>query len=152
MNIRRERVHHSGLTNLDFRTKGDLSQVEHYQPTLKFSDFGTMTKTQYKRVPSASTFKEQVAISGGWLNSKFKNDFYRHSRYETANQQYVQQGKKQKAPTLISGKATQLEASKWTDKVFTGDNAKNAAALTFYARQREMSHNEGTKGRQTTVD
>ena len=32
---------------------------------------------------------------------------------------------------------TQLEDAKWTDKVFTGDSCKNAAALTFYARQRE---------------
>ena len=69
---------------MDFRTKGDLDKVDHYQPTQKFTDFGTMSKTQYKRMPSAATFKEQVAISAGWLNSKYKNDQYRNSRYETA--------------------------------------------------------------------
>ena len=58
MNIRRERLHQSGLTNLDYRTKGDLEKVDHFQPNLKFTDFGTMSKTQYKRVPSEAGFKE----------------------------------------------------------------------------------------------
>ena len=30
MKIRRERTHQSGLTNLDFRTKGDLDKVDHF--------------------------------------------------------------------------------------------------------------------------
>ena len=58
MNIRRERMHQSGLTNLDFRTKGELDKVDHFQPNQKFTDFGTMTKSQYKRAPSMATFKE----------------------------------------------------------------------------------------------
>jgi hypothetical protein len=36
-------------------------------------------------MPSAATFKEQVAISGGWLNSKYQNEFHKNDRYETAN-------------------------------------------------------------------
>ena len=85
MKIRRDRAHQSGLTNLDFRTKGQLDNVDHYEPSLKYTDFGTMTKKLYTRMPSAATFKEQVAISGGWLNSKYKNDFHKSTRYETAN-------------------------------------------------------------------
>ena len=42
----------------------------------------------------------------------------------------------------------QLEDQKWTDKVFTGESSKNAAALTFFARQREMeTMNDRYKGR-----
>ena len=88
MKIRRDRLHQSGLTNLDHRTKGEIDKVDHYEPSNKFADFGTMTRTQYKRNPSAATFKEQVAISGGWLNSKYKNDLYKNSRYETAGEFY----------------------------------------------------------------
>ena len=73
MKIRRERLHQSGLTNVDFRSKGELDKVDYFQGTLKYSDFGTMSKTAYNRNPSATNFKEQVAISGGWLNSKYKN-------------------------------------------------------------------------------
>ena len=58
MKIRRERIHQSGLTNIDYRTKGDLDKVDHFQPNQKYTDFGTMTKTAYKRMPSASNFKE----------------------------------------------------------------------------------------------
>lgn len=31
-------------------------------------------------------------------------------------------------------KKVQLEDEKWTDKVYTGDSYRNAAALTFHAR------------------
>ncbi len=30
MNIRKERTHLAGLSNLDFRTKGELDKVDHY--------------------------------------------------------------------------------------------------------------------------
>ena len=56
-------------------------------------------------------------------------------------------------PVLIGTvKDSELEDKQWTDKVFTGDNKKNAAALTFFARQQEMSMNNKAKGRKTTVD
>lgn len=111
MNIRKERTHGSGLTNLDFRTKGELNKMDYFNPSLKFSDFGTMTKTQYKRVPSAAGFKEQVALSGGWLSSKYKNNFYKDPRYESNAQSYQEKGKKLKVPVLISTvKDSELEA------------------------------------------
>jgi len=31
-----------------------------------------------------ATFKEQVALSGGWLNSKYRDDKNKNVRYETA--------------------------------------------------------------------
>ena len=111
-----------------------------------------MTKTKYDRVPSAATFKEQVALSGGWLNSKYKNESFKQSRYETANDFYKLKGKKFRGEI---GKRVNpaLEATKWTDKVFTGDTQKNTAALTFHARQREQNAaNDRYKGRQNTID
>jgi len=112
MNIRKDRMHQSGLTNLDFKAKGDLNRADHFNPSMKFSDFGTMSRTQYKRVPSATTFKEQVALSGGWINSKYKNDYYKNKRFETAAQKYSENHKKIKAPVLIATKrATELEAA-----------------------------------------
>lgn len=47
-----------------------------------------MNKSQYKRAPSCATFKEQVALSGGWLNSKYRDDKAKNIRYETAKQFY----------------------------------------------------------------
>ena len=145
----------AGMSNLDFRTKGEPDKVDHFQPTLKYADFGTMTKTKYDRMPSAANFKEQVALSGGWLNSKYKNEtFGKQGRYETANDFYKSKGKKCRAAIQIGKKAEPaLENTKWTDKVFTGDTQKNTAALTFHARQREQNAaNDRYKGRQVTID
>ena len=136
MNIRKERTHHMGESNLDFRCRGEPDKRDHFRPTLKYADFGTMTKTKYERMPSAATFKEQVALSGGWLNSKYQNESFRQSRYETANDFYKSKGKKCKGGVVAMAKKADpaLEDTKWTDKVFTGDTQKNTAALTFHAR------------------
>ena len=73
MKIRRERTHQSGLTNIDFRSKGELDKVNYFQTNLKFTDLGTMSRTAFDHAPTATNFREQVAISGGWLNSQYKN-------------------------------------------------------------------------------
>ena len=45
MNVRKQLTHHCGLANIDFRTKGDAENNERYNPSLKFADLGTMTKS-----------------------------------------------------------------------------------------------------------
>ena len=56
-------------------------------------------------------------------------------------------------PVLIgSRKLAELEENKWSDKVFTGDNSKFVAQLTFYARQREMQKSDKLPGRKRTID
>lgn len=66
---------------------------------------------------------------------------------------YTATGKRLKAPVLIAKKKEpELEDPKWTDKVFTGDPSKNTAALTYFARQREMNASNGGPGRVITVD
>ena len=45
MNVRKQRTHLCGLANIDFRTKGDHEANEKYNASLKFADFGTMTKS-----------------------------------------------------------------------------------------------------------
>lgn len=69
MNIRRDRTHQCGLTNLDFRTKGDIESLDRFQPSLKYADFGTMGRSQYKRLPSTAAvtdFKDKLKLSAGW--------------------------------------------------------------------------------------
>lgn len=127
MKIRRERTHQSGLTNIDFRTKGELNKADHFQPSLKFADFGTMKRSQYRRNPSAQTFKEQVAQSAGWTHSKYRlGDVFKNARYETASNFYVGASKKQKIPERVANfREAQLENTRWSDKLFTGDSVKN---------------------------
>ena len=73
MNIRKERTHHCGLTNLDFRTKRDADNQQRFQPNLKNSDFGTMGKTGFKRVNSALSFKESLRVTAGLEESREPN-------------------------------------------------------------------------------
>ena len=99
MNIRRDRTHQCGLTNLDFRTKGEIESVDRYNPTLKYADFGTMGKSQYNRMPSANpelTFKDRLKMSAGFLTTTAKVNH--NPKIETTTDFYKQRNKKIKGP------------------------------------------------------
>lgn len=68
MNVRKQRTHQCGLTNVDFRTKGDFQSADRFNPSLKFADVGTMGKSTFKqRVPSEAPLKDRWKTQGGWL-------------------------------------------------------------------------------------
>lgn len=120
MNVRKQRTHHCGLSNVDFRTKGDSAAQEKFNPSLKFADTGTMGRHAFKQ-------------TSGALNDP---------KEDTALQFYNAQGKKAKAPVLVANKKTQqLEEPKWTDKIFTGDNARTTAKLVDEASRRDVAVN-----------
>lgn len=147
MNIRRDRTHQCGLTNMDFRTKGEIESVDRYNPSLKFADFGTMGKSLYKRMTSAAApdFKDRLRLTGGW---KTMTNMNANPRVEGTQEFYQTKGKKIKGPAQIGlRKETQLEEEKWTDKVFTGDNPKLTAFLSGQARERESIYNGDVKKR-----
>ncbi len=137
MNIRKERLHQCGLTNLDYRTKGDLDNVDRYHPNLKYADFGTMGKSQFKRLHSVADSKEQVKITSGWKTmsniTTTPQALYNPAKYDTTQDFYATKGKKYKMPAQIGKRReTELEELYWTDKVFTGDNP---AATVFHISQ-----------------
>ena len=71
MNVRKQRTHHCGLANIDFRTKGDTENNERYNPSLKFTDVGTMTKSQMKMTGASSIDPlESLRTNNGWAVSK----------------------------------------------------------------------------------
>ena len=156
MKIRRDRTHQSGLTNVDFRTKGELNKADHHNPSLKYADFGTMKRSQYKRNPSAATFKEQVAQTAGWMQSKYRvGDVFKNARYETASHFYLTNNKKSKIPERMSvHREAQLENARWSDKLFTGDSVKNVGIKANEARHRdlELVDKDQKIGRKRTVD
>ena len=64
MNVRKQRTHQCGLTNVDFRTKGDFASADRFNPSLKYADVGTMGKSTFKqRVPSEAPLNSQKKIS-----------------------------------------------------------------------------------------
>jgi hypothetical protein len=145
MNIRKERLHQCGLTNLDFRTKNDIDNVDRYHPTLKYADFGTMGKSQYKRLHSVADPKEQVKITSGWKTmsniTTTPAPLFNPAKYDTTADFYQSKGKKFKMPAQIGKrKDTELEQPYWTDKVFTGDNPKATAKLAGEVRERNDTY------------
>ena len=52
MNVRKQRTHQCGLTNVDFRTKGDSSALDKFQPNMKYADAGTMGKASFRLNPA----------------------------------------------------------------------------------------------------
>lgn len=84
MNVRKQRTHQCGLSNVDYRTKGDQAAQDKFNPTLKFADTGTMGKNAFRQTGMPS------------------ND----PKEDTALQFYNAQGKKPKAPVLVANKKT----------------------------------------------
>ena len=72
MNLRKQRVIQSGLTNVDFKTKGDMAATDKYNPTLKFADVGTMNKSNFKALASSMSVdpKETLKLNSGWQVAK----------------------------------------------------------------------------------
>ena len=60
MNVRRQRTHQCGLTNVDFRTKGDAAALEKFQPNMKYADAGTMGKAGFKLNPAPASLQDSV--------------------------------------------------------------------------------------------
>ena len=120
MKVRQQRTHQCGLSNIDFRTKGDQVAQDRYNPTMKFADVGTMSKHGFK----------QTGMSMG------------DPKEETAMHFYNAQGKKPKAPVLVANRKTQqLEEPKWTDKIFTGDNPTTTAKMASEVEKRDIAAN-----------
>lgn len=138
-------MHQCGLTNLDYRTKGDTENVDRYHPTLKYADFGTMGKSQYKRLHSVADPKEQVKITSGWKTmsniTTTPTPLLNPAKMDLTADFYQSKGKKFKQPAQIGKRReTELEQPYWTDKVFTGDNPKATAMLAGQVRERNETY------------
>ena len=157
MKIRRERTHGAGRSNLDFNFKGEYEKADYYSSNLKYTDFGTMTRTGFNRADKATSFKEQVAVSGGWLNTRYKNSMFRNPRFETTSAFYVtkqNQNKPFQKQDINHGREGHLNSIRWSDKVFTGDTVNTTARVSYDVRKRDVeeSHKRAKSHRQRTFD
>ena len=48
MSLKRSRVHLSGISNIDFRTKGEIEEIKKYQPYHESKNFGMLGLGNYK--------------------------------------------------------------------------------------------------------
>lgn len=70
------------------------------------------------------------------MHSKYRvGDVFKNPRYETANNFYMANNKKTKVPERISNpREAQLENTRWSDKLFTGDSVKAVGIKAHAAR------------------
>ena len=76
MSLKRERIHTTGLSNIDYRSKNDLINLNQYEPWHKTKDFGTMNKYPYELSYSAhkKLFSPTKPINQQYyLNSDIQN-------------------------------------------------------------------------------
>lgn len=139
MNVRKQRTHQCGLTNIDYRTKGDFASVDRYNPSLMYADVGTMGKSLFKpRMASEAPAKDKWKTQGGWLLTK-KPD----PKEDQARTMYDEKGKSIRDPVRLAASHAELEREQWNDKVFTGDNVKVTAKLSQAAADRDNAIQRG---------
>ena len=83
MSLKRQRNHFSGMSNLDFRTKGDIKRIKFYQPYHKSKLFGIQGLSNYKLPFSLN--KKIFSPTKGLNEGKFiKNEIQNPKVYESA--------------------------------------------------------------------
>ena len=83
MSLKLRRVHYTGISNLDFRTKNDVNRIRLYQPYHESNPFGMQGISNYK-LPT-SIHKELFSPTKGINEGKFiKNDILNPRIYEPA--------------------------------------------------------------------
>ena len=83
MSLKLKRIHFSGISNLDFRTKGDKGRIKFYQPYHESKAFGIQGLSNYKLPPSIH--QQLFSPTKGLNEGKFiKNEMPNPKIYEAA--------------------------------------------------------------------
>ena len=122
MSLKRPRIHLSGISNNDFRTKGETRQIKRFQPFHESRNFGMLGLANYKLPFSIhqELFKPTIGINEG----KFvENDVQNPKIYDTALF-YQNNSMKIKPKSLLIGqRSKQLDTSEYRGGLeYNGDS------------------------------
>ena len=136
MSLRRDRLHLTGITNIDFRSKKDLTSVNFFQPWKTSSNFGTMGNSNYTR--SYSARKRIFTATSKVATQKNLASGTPDPRYYTSSQFYNSHRiSPLKRNIFTTDRVAQLdEAFKGKDR-FTGDSMM-IADLTKQRRLKKL--------------
>ncbi len=127
MQIRRERTHNCGLSNVDFRRLNDKPKIRQFSEDTRETKVGTMGRTglAYEFEHCGFGRPDTLLVNGG-----FKIPEPPNPRAATASEYYRQHGKPLRKPASVQRRRTkQLEDGIWNEKKFTGEDVKE---LTWY--------------------
>ena len=122
MSLKRPRIHFSGISNNDFRTKGEIRQIKKYQPYHESKNFVMMGLSNYKLPLSIhkALFKPTIGINEG---KYVENDIQNPKIYETSLF-YEKNGMKIKPKNILIGqRSKQLDTSEYRGGLeYNGDS------------------------------
>ena len=122
MSLKQKRVHFSGISNLDFRTKNDTNRIKLYQQYHESKPFGMQGLSNYK-IPS-NIYKAMFAPTKGINEGKYlKSDAPNPRNYESAL--FYKENSMKIIPRAIGGveRSQQLDTSEyWGGHEFNGDS------------------------------
>ena len=82
MNLRKERIHQCGLSNIDFKTRKDNDAFQTFKSDFRATNFGTMGKTGLKKMAPPTDPKESLMITSGFkLSSELNPKFDESKKY-----------------------------------------------------------------------
>lgn len=144
MNIRRERSHRCGHTNIDFRTKNDQDAIRTFMPWKQKKEFGTMGNDFYKL--NFTEKKKLMKVTENINTIKNINDevpdpkYYKTAQFYQSNNMQV----KRKAMTCDERLAQLDESFKGKEK-YTGESMMISDLNKERKKRREIEKIEKEK-------
>ena len=122
MSLKRPRIHLSGISNNDFRTKGEVKNIKRFQPYHESKNFGMLGLGNYK-LPF-SIHKELFRPTIGLNEGKFvENDIQNPKIYDTALFYQNNSMKIKPRSLLIGERSKQLDTSEYRGGLeYNGDS------------------------------
>jgi Ca2+-binding EF-hand superfamily protein len=120
MQIRKERTHQCGLSNIDFKTRKDEEGFKTFKEDFRSTQFGTMGKTALKKLYKPSDEKSHLKVTAGFQLAQPPNPIK-----DSPIKYYEKTGKEFKEPQLVSPqKDSKLESMKFDGKPYIGEDVK----------------------------
>ena len=121
MSLKKPRIHTTGLSNIDYRSKNDLINLNQYEPWHKTKDFGTMNKYPYEL--SYSEHKKLFSPTKQINMQYYLNADVQNPKVYQSAQFYKQHKIPIKTKAFFTNERfAQLDESKKGKEIFLGDS------------------------------
>eukprot|EP01022_Parablepharisma_sp_SALTPOND_P002130 TRINITY_DN1087_c0_g1_i1.p1 TRINITY_DN1087_c0_g1~~TRINITY_DN1087_c0_g1_i1.p1 ORF type:complete len:796 (-),score=97.69 TRINITY_DN1087_c0_g1_i1:2456-4753(-) len=130
MQVKRERTHQCGLSNIDFKRLDDRNNLKRYSDDMRCTNFGLMGRTGVPYAFESCGFGNRQSLQ---VHSGFKVPEPPNPRHAEIRRHYENVKKPFTLPSDVQRKrVSQLESQVWNEKVFTGEDVGH---LTWYNSQ-----------------
>ena len=120
MNVRKERMHQCGLSNVDFKRLNDKPSMKKFSDDMRTTNFAYFGRNGVPYSYESCGFGKPETLQ---VHSGFKIPEPLDPRAETAKNYYAKLKKPFKHPASVQRKRVkQLEEGAWNEKVFTGED------------------------------